>query len=213
MLKRTSVALLLTACAAFPQTETQWTPELSMRVDSIGDVMPSPNGEWVAYTRSRAVMEETRSDGSRRFQLTARKESSTAPAFSTDSGFVYFLSSRSGKQNLWRISVAGGEAERLTDWDGKIGGFRVSPDGKSIAFRGRKSDPDQKKAEETRLSRHRRKPGEPRTVDRPDSGQGWRGRPGTRVRAPLSRGPLRVVPRFEEDRLRTLATARAALPV
>ncbi len=159
MLKRTSVALLLTACAAFPQTETQWTPELSMRVDSIGDVMPSPNGEWVAYTRSRAVMEETRSefvtqiylaraDGSRRFQLTARKESSTAPAFSTDSGFVYFLSSRSGKQNLWRISVAGGEAERLTDWDGKIGGFRVSPDGKSIAFRGRKSDPDQKKAEE-----------------------------------------------------------------
>ena len=157
MHKRILLSLLLTA-AAFAQTETQWTPELSMRVDSIGDVIPSPDGQWVAYTRSRSVMEETRSefvtqiylapaDGSRRFQLTAGKDSSTAPAFSPDSRTVYFLSKRSGKQNLWRISTAGGEAERLTDWDGSIGSFRVSPDGKSIAFLGRKADSDKEKAE------------------------------------------------------------------
>ena len=156
MLKRILLSLLLTA--AFAQTETQWTPELSMRVDSIGDVIPSPDTRWVAYTRSRSVMEETRSefvtqiylaraDGSRRFQLTAGKESSTAPAFSADNRFVYFLSKRSGKQNLWRISTAGGEAERLTDWEGSIGSFRISPDGKSIAFVGRKADPDKEKAE------------------------------------------------------------------
>ena len=158
MRKRLLVGSLLVHALVWGQSDTQWTPELSMRVDVIGEVMPSPDGRWVAYTRSRAVMEETRSelvtqiylarsDGSRRFQLTADKESSNAPAFSPDSRFVYFLSSRSGNQNLWRISVAGGEAERLTDWDGKIGSFQESPDGKSIAFTGLKADPEKKKAE------------------------------------------------------------------
>ena len=122
-----------------------------MRVETIDNVVPSPDGKWVAYTRTRAVMEKeksemvtqiyvARSDGSRRFQLTAGANSSTSPAFSADSKYVYFLSRRSGELNILRVAIAGGEAQSVTDWKGSIGGFQLSPDGRQIAFRGRKKD-------------------------------------------------------------------------
>ncbi len=151
-------ALLVAIASPTAQPQTRWTPELSMKVDTIGEVLPSPDGKWAAYTRTRAVMEKERSemmtqiqlastDGSRSFQLTAGEKSATAPAFSPNSKYVYFRSSRSGKSNLWRISAHGGEARRVTDWDGEIGAYRISPDGQWIAFLGRKSDPDAERAE------------------------------------------------------------------
>ncbi|MDA1314148.1 MAG: S9 family peptidase [Acidobacteria bacterium] len=143
--------------AAWGQTSPVWTPELSMQVDTIGEVVPSPDGRWVAYTRTTAVMEEEKSemvtqihvalaDGTRRLQLTRGEKSASSPAFTPDGGFVYFVSSRSGERNIWRIAVSGGEAERITDWEGSIGGFRVSPDGSWLAFTGRKKKADIEKA-------------------------------------------------------------------
>lgn len=142
------------------QTPAAWTPELSMRVNTIGQVVPSNDGEWVAYTQTRAVMEAevselrsqvflARSDGSRQVQLTRGGESSTAPSFSPDSRFVYFLSGRAAEEdrrNIWRIPVDGGEAERLGEWDGKLGTYQVSPDGKWIAFTGRRTGAEREKA-------------------------------------------------------------------
>ena len=128
-----------------------------MQVESIGKVVPSPDGQWVAYTRTHAVMEEetsemvtrihvARSDGSRRFQLTAGEKSATSPTFSPDSKYVYFLSRRSGELNIWRIAIEGGEARSITNWEGSISGFQASPDGKWIAFQGRKKDVELEKA-------------------------------------------------------------------
>lgn len=122
-----------------------WTPEFSLQVQTIGVVTPSPDGAWVAYTQSKPVVDGehseqlsqiyiARADGSRRFQLTRGEKSCTAPAFSPDGRWIYFLSDRSGKQNLYRILIEGGEAEMLTDFKGSMGGFQISPDGKSIGF-------------------------------------------------------------------------------
>ena len=133
-----------------------------MRVETIGQVVPSPDGAWVAYTRTRAVMDDTksamvtrihlaRSDGTRRFRLTSGETSSTSPAFAPDSKSVYFLSRRSGNPDIWRIAIDGGEARRVTEWNGLIAGFRVSPDGKWIAFRGREKDDAFEKAKEAKL--------------------------------------------------------------
>ncbi len=133
-----------------------------MGVDTVGEVMPSPDGRWLAYTRTSAVMEDEKSemvtqiylsryDGSRGFQLTTGEKSASSPAFAPDRRFVYFRSSRSGSSNIWRIPVAGGEAIELTDWEGSIGGFRVSPDGRWIAFSGRKKDEAREKAKKQKL--------------------------------------------------------------
>lgn len=148
----------LTLLVSVPAHAAEWSPELAMQIESMGNVTPSPNAKWVAYTRTRAAMEAeksemvthiylARADGSRRFQLTTGDESATSPAFSPDSRYVYFLSERSGQDNIWRIAVDGGEAQQVGHWEGELAGFRVSPDGKWIAFRGREKDVEFEQAE------------------------------------------------------------------
>lgn len=151
-----NLLLMVTAAALWAQAPTAWTPELSMEVRPVGDVVPSPDGKLVAYTESHAVMEAEKSeidtqifvaaaDGSHSTQLTRGEKSATSPEFSPDGRYIYFSSERSGKPNLWRIPVDGGEAEMLTDWKGEIGPFHVSPDGKWIAFAGMEPRADEEK--------------------------------------------------------------------
>lgn len=154
--------LILAAAAAWGQAPTAWTPELSMQVRPVGDVTPSPDGQLVAYTESRAVMEAEKSeidtqiflahaDGSHRVRLTRGEKSVSSPSFSPDGRYVYFSSERSGKPNLWRIPVDGGEADMLTDWKGEIGAYHISPDGKWIAFAGMEPrDEEEKQKKEKR---------------------------------------------------------------
>jgi dipeptidyl aminopeptidase/acylaminoacyl peptidase len=47
---------------------------------------------------------------------------------------VWFISRRSGKSQVWRISPAGGEAEQVTDEPLGVSNLLVSPDGKRLAF-------------------------------------------------------------------------------
>jgi dipeptidyl aminopeptidase/acylaminoacyl peptidase len=151
-------ALLLGFCFfLYSDVGNTWTPEFSMQVRTIGSVVPSPDARWIAYTEIKPVAEGERSeqvtqiflaraDGSRRFQLTRADKSSTAPSFSCDGRFVYFVSDRSGKSNLYRMLVEGGEAEMLTEVKGSIGEYKVSPDGKSVAYTGYEPPADLEKA-------------------------------------------------------------------
>jgi dipeptidyl aminopeptidase/acylaminoacyl peptidase len=150
---------LLVGCCCFLYSDVSnlWTPEYSMQVRTIGSVVPSPDARWIAYTEVKAVAEGERSeqvtqiflargDGSRRFQLTRAEKSSSAPTFSPDGRYVYFLSDRSGKTNLYRVLVEGGEAEMLTDVKGGLGEYKVSPDGRSVAYAGYEPPADLEKA-------------------------------------------------------------------
>jgi len=141
---------------ALAQAPTAWTPELTLQVQTVGEVTPSPDGRLVAYTQTRAVMETeksemlsqiflARSDGSRQVQLTRGDKSAASPSFSPDGRLVYFSSERSGEDNLWRIPVDGGEAEMLTDWKGSMGSYRLSPNGKWVAFTGAEPPADEEK--------------------------------------------------------------------
>src|SRR5688500_5902208 len=96
----------------------QWTPALAMRVQNVRDVLPSPDGRRVLWTQTRAIISSERSeylthvflassDGSGGFQLTRGDKSATDPRFSPDGRFVYFMSDRSGKRDLFRIAVDG----------------------------------------------------------------------------------------------------------
>jgi dipeptidyl aminopeptidase/acylaminoacyl peptidase len=148
-----TAVLCLTATAALAQAPTQWTPELSMRVKNVADVIPSPTGKLIAWTESRAVMDGEKSesnvqvflahsDGSHRLQVTRGDKSSRSPAFTRDEQFLVFASERSGKNNVYRIPVDGGESEQLTDWKGTLGTFQLSPNSKWIAFTAAPDRPD-----------------------------------------------------------------------
>ena len=152
------VLLLLLSFPVRPEVSAAWTPEFSLRFETIGAVAPSPDGQWVAYTQSKPIIAAERSEwvsqifvarvrnGSRRFQLTRGDAGASAPAFSPDGYWVYFLSERSGKTQLYRIRIEGGEAQKLTDFTGALGSFKIAPDGKQIMFTGHETPPDAEKA-------------------------------------------------------------------
>ena len=74
-------------------------------------------------------------DGERaRGSSPTRKKSSQQPAWSPDGQWLAFVSDRDGKRQIYRIAIAGGEAERLTSGEEGVNSFAWSPDGTRIAF-------------------------------------------------------------------------------
>jgi dipeptidyl aminopeptidase/acylaminoacyl peptidase len=150
-------AICLSALVA-QESPKAWTPELSMRLRQIPSVRPAPDGKRVAFAVTEAVMTPEKSeyltqihlalgDGHTR-QLTFGDKSSSQPAWSADGKALAFLSSRSGKNQLYVMPLDGGEGEPITDMKSDISAFAWAPDGKSIAFvmSDAKSDDEEKKA-------------------------------------------------------------------
>jgi dipeptidyl aminopeptidase/acylaminoacyl peptidase len=140
-----SVLFLLPQNGSGQTSTTAWTPDLEMKVKTVGAVRVSPDGKTVAYTVSSPVMTAERSefvtqiwvagsDGSNPLQLTFGEKSSENPRWSPDGKSLLFTSARSGKNNLYVIRLAGGEAEQLTDVKTGINSFAWSPEGRRIAF-------------------------------------------------------------------------------
>ncbi|MFZ5638099.1 MAG: prolyl oligopeptidase family serine peptidase [Pseudomonadota bacterium] len=74
-------------------------------------------------------------------RLTPEGWNVNSPAFSPDGKTVYFLSAKSGSQQLYAIPAAGGEPRQLTDLPLDVGVFKLSPDGKRVAL-GMEAFPD-----------------------------------------------------------------------
>jgi dipeptidyl aminopeptidase/acylaminoacyl peptidase len=66
--------------------------------------------------------------------LTSHPEADSNPRWTSDSKTIFFLSSRSGSSQVWRIQIDGGEAEQITRQSLDVGNLVISPDGKFIAF-------------------------------------------------------------------------------
>ena len=68
-------------------------------------------------------------------QVTAGGAKSLWPMWSADGATIYFMSDRSGSENLWSRSAKGGEAAPLTRFtDGRLLFPSISADGQAIAF-------------------------------------------------------------------------------
>jgi dipeptidyl aminopeptidase/acylaminoacyl peptidase len=134
-----------------------WTPETMMKVKNVAEVIPSPNGQWVAWTERRAMMDAEKSefvsqvflakaDGTGRIQVTFGDKSAAQPSFSLDNQYIYFTTDRGAKNQVYRIAIDGGEAEQISDFKGGIAAYQLSPNGKWIAFTGREPDADEDRA-------------------------------------------------------------------
>ena len=68
-------------------------------------------------------------------QLSASGSKNEWPMYSADGKTLYYVSDRSGAQNLWARAVSGGGERQLTKFtDGRVLWPTIANDGKAIAF-------------------------------------------------------------------------------
>jgi dipeptidyl aminopeptidase/acylaminoacyl peptidase len=131
------VALAMSA----PASAKGLTADDMLAMQRVGDPNVSPDGRWIAFAVRETDVEANKgrydlwligADGSNLRRLTTAPENDTDPRWSADGKYVYFLSSRGGASQVWRIGVAGGEAEQVTKLPLDVGGFALFPDGKRL---------------------------------------------------------------------------------
>jgi len=112
-------------------------------MDRISDPQVSPDGARIVFVLRKTDMDANRGrtdlwlvnlDGSGLRRLTTHSAGDFNPRWSACGKSVWFLSTRSGSSQVWRISVEGGEACQITDLPLDAGNLIVSPDGKHVAF-------------------------------------------------------------------------------
>ncbi len=118
-----------------------FTPEVMWKMGRIGSAALSPDGSRLVYTVTYYDMASNSGSGSLYMQTgdgsTVRLTdggSDSAPAWSGDGTAIYFLSDRSGSQQLWRIPASGGTPVQLTDIEGGIEDFGIAPGGGRIFY-------------------------------------------------------------------------------
>ncbi len=113
-----------------------------LAMQRVGEPAVSPDGAWVAFSvrdtdldanKGRFDLWLAKVDGSATRRLTSHPDNDTSPAWSPDGAYVYFQSTRGGSSQVWRIAVAGGEAEQVTRLPLDVNGFKLFPDGQRLA--------------------------------------------------------------------------------
>ena len=136
--------LLATALGAYAQEKRVLMPEDHTGEINFGSPVPSPDGKWIAFSRSAPTGEgdERESDiylmpfeGGMPKRLTTAEGSESGYCWSPDSKKIAFSARRDGKNSqIYVIGIDGGEAVRVTDIESGASSPDWSPDGKMISF-------------------------------------------------------------------------------
>lgn len=114
------------------------TPEVLWKMGRLGESTLSPDGKTVLYSVTWYNMAKNRgvtnlftvpSAGGEATQLTDNGGSDFAPAWSADGKTIYFLSDRSGDNQLWAMNADGSKMRQLSHIEGGLEGFGVAPTG------------------------------------------------------------------------------------
>jgi dipeptidyl aminopeptidase/acylaminoacyl peptidase len=116
-----------------------------VRIKRVTDPQVSPDGRYVAFVVRETDMKANRGrtdvwlldltqKNATPLRLTQNDANDSSPRWAPDSRTIYFLSTRSGQSQVWRISLSGGEAARVTDYPLDVESLKVSPDGNRIAI-------------------------------------------------------------------------------
>lgn len=142
-----AAALIMTFAATSTTTLAEDSHPFSVHdmlaMDRIGDPHVSPDGTYVVFTVRSTDLEADKgrtdlwlaaTDGSMLKQMTTDPGADVNPRWSPDGSEIYFLSSRSGSMQVWRLPIDGGEARPVTTEPLNVGNLVVAPSGKHIAY-------------------------------------------------------------------------------
>jgi dipeptidyl aminopeptidase/acylaminoacyl peptidase len=161
MLRRFFVLLVISLsiispvpAASSPSTQTQAQPQISpgqthpfsvhdmLAMDRISDSQVSPDGKWIVFNVRQTDLEANRgrtdiwlvgTDGIGLRRLTSHPAADSNARWSPCGKCIFFLSTRSGSAQVWRIKVDGGEAEQVTNLPLDVGSLIMSPAGETLA--------------------------------------------------------------------------------
>jgi dipeptidyl aminopeptidase/acylaminoacyl peptidase len=122
-----------------------FSPADLVRLDRISDPQLSPDGTKLAY-----VLRETDMDANRGrtdvwlldlkakdatpVRLTRHEANDSSPRWAPAGDALYFLSTRSGGSQVWRITLGGGEPTQVTNFAVDVDNFKVAPTGRRLVF-------------------------------------------------------------------------------
>ena len=119
------------------------TPEALWAMGRLGDYQVSSDGSRIVYTVAYYSVEQNKShrviyvmnaDGSENTLLTTTAQNESNPVWIKGDKKIAFLSSVSGKSQIWEMNPDGTGRHQISDFDGDIEGFTPSPTGDKILF-------------------------------------------------------------------------------
>ncbi|HEY2679361.1 MAG TPA: S9 family peptidase [Steroidobacteraceae bacterium] len=150
-LSSVSASLGLAASPAAPAPPaTPFSIRDLVRMERISDVAVAPDGKHVIYTQRSTDMDANKGRtslwmldlgkrGGTAIRLTDGPSNSGSAEWSKDGKFIYFLSNRSGSNQVWRLDSSGSthfdtptDSVQVTNLPLDVGSFRVSPQGDRI---------------------------------------------------------------------------------
>ncbi|PPK86409.1 dipeptidyl aminopeptidase/acylaminoacyl peptidase [Neolewinella xylanilytica] len=162
--------VFLCTCVSAQQPVSEpgkWTVDDVIHTESMNNVLFSPDGKLVLWSKLRATedkqqdkfvsnlyltrLEQVKDGKFMTVQLTNGDESDHSARFDRAGEYVYFLSSRDEGKKLWKISLYGGEAQEVHEFENGIGSIEwmndttllfVSHEGKSLETRKREEEKD-----------------------------------------------------------------------
>ncbi len=159
-------ALIITSALLSPAAEAPFGKvpsfEEIVSFETPGEVCISPDGRYILYTVRSVDMEANKyithiwmasiTDGTVR-KMTHGSVSSESAAWAPDSKNFAFLREVDGKRQVHIMTAFGGESHPVTDFKTGVNNFRLSPDGRKIAFTAIKDDSEKKKEIEKKMGK------------------------------------------------------------
>lgn len=118
------------------------TPEILWKFGRLGSAELSPDGEKVVYSVTRydaKTLKRTSNlfvipfEGGKPKKITEDQFVDVAPVW-TPAGRIAFMSNRFGSMQVWTMNADGSERKQITDIEGGVDAFKISPDKKHLMY-------------------------------------------------------------------------------